>query len=111
MSPRPAPILTACVLLAACTGPAGPPDHDAAATPVAIEGFTFTPDRLTVPVGSRVVFHQRDDSVHTVDFEDGIGSGDLANGETFEHTFSEAGTYAYACFFHPSMTGAITVTG
>ena len=29
---------------------------------------------------------------------------------TFEFTFTEAGTFAFHCNVHPSMTGTITVT-
>ncbi len=48
---------------------------------------------------------------HTATAEDGsFDSGTLASGATFEHTFSDPGTYAYLCQIHPDMTGTIEVT-
>ncbi len=76
-----------------------------------IVDFTFSPEAVEVPVGTTVTWIQTDDSRHTVDFADGKQSGDLSQGDTFSRTFEEAGSYAYVCFFHPSMTGSVTVTG
>jgi plastocyanin len=36
-------------------------------------------------------------------------SGTLNPGDTFEHEFTQAGTYAYACTLPPGMSGTITV--
>jgi plastocyanin len=36
-------------------------------------------------------------------------SGSLATDATFSQTFDAAGTFAYHCTIHPSMTGTITV--
>jgi plastocyanin len=38
-------------------------------------------------------------------------SGTLAQGETFEFTFEEAGEFDFFCSVHPDMTGTITVEG
>ncbi len=40
---------------------------------------------------------------------DGFDSPTLGNGAECSHTFTEAGTFAYFCRFHPSMTATITV--
>lgn len=41
----------------------------------------------------------------------GFDSGGLDQGQTFSHTFTEAGAYEYYCAFHPSdMYGIINVT-
>jgi plastocyanin len=37
-------------------------------------------------------------------------SGNLPPGNTFEHTFTVAGSYAYHCSIHPTMKGTVTVT-
>ena len=37
-------------------------------------------------------------------------SGSLPPGNTFQHTFTGAGDYAYHCSIHPTMKGTITVT-
>jgi plastocyanin len=39
----------------------------------------------------------------------GFGSSTLATGASFSHAFSTAGTYAYHCAIHASMTGTIVV--
>lgn len=38
-----------------------------------------------------------------------ILSGDIATGETFEHTFTTVGTFDYHCHPHPWMTAQITI--
>lgn len=78
---------------------------------VDIVDFAFSPDAVEVPVGTTVTWTQSDASRHTVDFADGEESGVLEKGATFARTFDVAGSYAYVCFFHPSMTGSVTVTG
>ncbi|MPZ00726.1 MAG: amidase [Actinophytocola sp.] len=78
---------------------------------VRIVDFVFEPGDITVPVGTTVVWQQLDDSTHTVDFDDGEKSGDMAKGDTYRHTFDTPGKYPYLCFYHPRMTGTVTVTG
>src|SRR5690606_30591460 len=34
----------------------------------------------------------------------------LAPGETFEHTFEEAGEYPYYCTLHPNMVGTVSIS-
>jgi plastocyanin len=47
---------------------------------------------------------------HTVTVGDGsFDSGALGEGEAFSQTFDTAGTFTYACSFHPAMTATITV--
>lgn len=63
-------------------------------------------------VGSTVTIANTDSSPHTWTADDGaFDSGSIAAGSTFEFTFTEAGTFAYHCNFHRSMTSTITVTG
>jgi len=38
-----------------------------------------------------------------------FGSGPIAPGQSFTHTFAKAGVYSYYCIYHPWMTGTITV--
>jgi plastocyanin len=84
----------------------------AAAAPfVAISGFSFQPASLDVSAGSTVSWENQDGAPHTVTASDGaFDSGSLSSGGTFDFTFAEAGTYAYACAIHPSMTGSIVVS-
>lgn len=83
----------------------------AGTTKVQIVDFTFEPANITVPVGTTMVWTQLDQSTHTVDFDDGTTSGDLAKGDTYQRTFDKPGKYPYVCFYHPKMTGTVTVTG
>ena len=75
---------------------------------VAIKNFAFSPASLTVNVGDKVTFTNNDSTTHTVT-GDGFSSGDIAPGASFTNTFTKAGTFAYRCSIHPTMTGSITV--
>ncbi len=79
---------------------------------ISIESFAFGDGSLTIMQGDTVVWTNNDDVAHTVDSTDGTGtldSGNMAAGATFEFTFDDAGTFAYQCDIHPSMTGEIIV--
>ncbi|MCG8350551.1 MAG: cupredoxin domain-containing protein [Chloroflexales bacterium] len=82
---------------------------------VAIGDNTFTPGKITVPVGSTVVWTHQGQRPHTVTADDGsFDSGELANGNTFSFTFTVAGTFPYYCAFHggpggEGMAGTIVV--
>ena len=78
---------------------------------VTIAGFAFSPGALTVKVGTSVTWTNQDSVAHTVTADDGsFDSGHLGNGLTFKQTFAKAGTFAYHCAIHRSMTASITVT-
>jgi plastocyanin len=77
---------------------------------------TFSPSSLTVPVGTTVVWKHESDLPHTVTSDTGLfDSGTLNQGDTFQFTFTKAGTYPYHCKFHGDvggvgMSGTIIVT-
>ncbi len=78
-----------------------------------IADFKFTPDNITIPAGTKVVWTNNDSVSHTVTGDDTSGplkSDLIPQGKTFEFTFDKAGTYAYHCTPHPFMKGTITVT-
>jgi plastocyanin len=78
---------------------------------VSMEGIAFNPAEVTVKVGDTVTWTNNDSVDHDVtgdDFESGDAGG-LASGDTFEHTFDEAGTFDYVCTVHPGMEGTVTV--
>lgn len=78
---------------------------------ITVSGFAFGGVE-EVPVGTTVVVVNDDSAAHTWTAVDGtFDSGSLGQGDRFEFTFDEAGTFEYFCNFHPSMTGVITVTG
>ncbi len=77
---------------------------------VSIANFTFSPDALTVPVGSTVTWINQDDIPHTVTSVDGIFKSDgLDTGDQFSFKFTKPGTYSYYCSIHPKMVGKIIV--
>lgn len=75
---------------------------------VSIENSSFKPSSLTVNKGATVVWTNNETTVHNIKAAM-FNSPDLKKGETFEFTFTTAGTYNYSCGIHPSMTGKITV--
>jgi plastocyanin len=80
-------------------------------TEVIIENFTFSPDTLTVPIGTEVTWENRDDIPHTVTSDDKttFASSLLDTGDHFSFTFNAAGTFDYFCSVHPMMTAKVIV--
>jgi plastocyanin len=78
---------------------------------VRIADFAFAPDESDVKVGDSVKWTNGDGTTHTVTADDGaFNSGNLAGGKSFSFTFGQAGTFAYHCKIHQSMTGTVVVT-
>jgi plastocyanin len=78
---------------------------------VTIADFAFAPPELTVAAGTTVTWTNEDWAPHTATAEDGsFDSGRLDQGDSFEQTFDEPGTFAYHCSFHPGMVGSVVVT-
>ena len=91
--------------------PAASPES-AGATAVDIVDFAF-PAPLEIPVGTTVTWTNQDSARHTVTSDpngDEMQSGTLEEGETFSHTFEQAGTFEYFCEFHANMAGTVNVS-
>jgi plastocyanin len=120
--------LTALVLLAlaaACfsergaTGPSGgscnvslsPSQYGS--TIVAIQGFAFDPTPVHVPIGGKVTWLDCEPvgtPSHTTTADAGAWNSPLLDtGLTYTTTFNSAGTFAYHCETHPSMTAQVIV--
>jgi plastocyanin len=69
----------------------------------------FTATVTTVDPGTPVTFVNMDEFVHNVGGNQWGHFDDLHEGDSFKVSFDEAGTYPFACSFHPGMTGAIVV--
>jgi plastocyanin len=69
----------------------------------------FTATITTVDPGTPVAFVNMDEFVHNVGGNQWGHFDDIHDGETFRVSFDEAGTYPFACSYHPGMTGAIVV--
>lgn len=120
------------LVLAACASDAGSepeanepqPGDEAAVTveaTVAIIDFVYQPESVEVPAGTTVRWTNEDMFAHTVTsgepgdptdrFDGELGELDNVNaaGTTFEHAFTEPGTYSYFCRFHPKMRADVVV--
>jgi len=79
-------------------------------TLLTIDNFTFKPDTITVPVGTRIVWENNDDIPHSIVETTGkFHSAALDTGDKFSFIFDKAGVFAYFCGLHPHMTGKVVV--
>lgn len=91
---------------------AAPAAAPATSVAVSIQDFAFVEGAIEIPVGTTVTWTNNDTAPHTATSTDGVfNSGRLDQGQTFSFTFTEPGTFAYFCEFHPGMQATITVTG
>ena len=92
------------------------PAPAASSNAVSIKGFAFTPDALTVPVGTTLTWRNDEDSLHTVtsgtpEAPTGLfDSGEIDTGIEFPFTFAEQGSFPFFCARHDFMKGVVTVT-
>jgi plastocyanin len=79
---------------------------------IVIDSFAYSPREISVPLGSRVQWVNRDDVPHTVTSTakpKTFDSGALDGEESFAFVFQAPGTYHYFCALHPHMTGKVIV--
>ena len=77
---------------------------------IVIQNFAFEPATLTVKVGTKVSWINRDDEPHTATATDKrFNSKTLENGDRFTTEFNQPGIYKYYCALHPKMTGQVIV--
>jgi plastocyanin len=92
-----------CVIYAAFAAPGE--------THLTIDNFTFKPDAITVPVGTRIVWENDDDIPHSIVETTGkFHSPALDTEDKYSFTFDKAGSYEYFCGLHPHMKGKVVVT-
>jgi len=78
---------------------------------ITIQGFAFAPATITIPVGTKVTWTNKDAATHTVTSDTGaFDSKNMPNGATFSFTFNQAGSFAYHCDIHARMVATIVVT-
>ena len=81
----------------------------------------FQPNPVQVSVGSTVTWTNDDSQPHTVTSGQNAQPDNkfnsspnfnplIAPGQTFSHTFTEAGQYPYYCALHPNMVGTVSVS-
>jgi plastocyanin len=79
---------------------------------VEIDNFVFKPQNLSISVGTKVTWTNKDDVPHTATSSDTPPQFDSKTLDTdgkFSFTFTKPGTFKYYCKVHPHMTGTITV--
>ncbi|MFH2057098.1 MAG: cupredoxin family copper-binding protein [bacterium] len=109
-------VLLSAVALTSCSSDKsndpGDTGNNSTATTISIADFAFSPASRTVKVGTTVKWTNNDAAAHTVTSDNGAftSSGNLAQNQSYEVTFSTAGSFPYHCALHPSMTGSVTVT-
>lgn len=119
-----APLLACAALFGACGGSADTSTQAAESTPapagtavaeggvrVAMEGFAFVPEHVTVERGQTITWVNEDTAQHDAVATAGDGpDSELFNqGESYSWTAEEAGEIPYVCTVHPGMDGTITV--
>jgi len=78
---------------------------------IAIENYAFVPKVVSIPKGTTIVWKNQDQSPHNIQSTTKqFRSPPLDTNETYSHTFTDAGSFAYFCVLHPHMIGTIEVT-
>src|SRR5438067_8736519 len=95
-------LLSALAAMTLVAAPAG-----AASSNVSIQNYSFQPMTITISVGDTVTWHNLDTVTHTAS-GDGFNSGNLASGQSYSHTFGQAGSFNYQCNIHNFMKGTVT---
>lgn len=85
-----------------------PPAGAQSTASVTVRDFEFAPSSVTVSPNATVTWTWQHGG-HSVTFEGGPDSGVRLAGATYQRTFPAAGTFAYFCSQHGSMTGAVRV--
>lgn len=78
------------------------------ANTITIQNFSFNPGTLTVKQGTKVTWSNQDSAIHRIK-SDTFNSQDLSQGDKFEFTFKDKGSFDYICGIHPSMQGKIVI--
>ena len=69
----------------------------------------FSPNNLTLSVGDKVTFINKDSAPHTATAKDAsFDTGRLTKDMSSTITITKAGDFNYFCKVHPSMEGKIT---
>ncbi|MET0557369.1 MAG: cupredoxin domain-containing protein [Solirubrobacterales bacterium] len=105
-------LLGAVLAMPGCGG-TGQDSTTAASKPrrVNISDYLYAPTRLTVQAGTKVTFHNEDTTAHTATSKQSgaFDTDSIDPGKSATVTFSQPGTFAYYCVFHPFMKGTVEV--
>jgi plastocyanin len=77
---------------------------------IVIENMNFDPPAATVRVGDRITWINKDLFPHTVTADrKAFDSRSIGPNASWTFVMHKAGSYPYACSFHPTMKGAVMV--
>jgi plastocyanin len=72
--------------------------------------MTFAPNRIEIVAGTTITWTNNDPLVHSITADDkSWDSGAIEPGQTWSHTFTQPGEYAFHCTPHPFMKGVVVV--
>jgi plastocyanin len=108
-NPTPTPTPTAAPTATPTANPTPTTATSSSGNSVSIMNFSFSPNSLTVKVGTKVTWTNHDSVTHTVTANQGAFNSPVLPGSSFSFTFTKAGTYSYHCMIHPSMMATIVV--
>ena len=91
--------------------PSPTPAQTSSTVNIDISGFAFNPSLITIKAGDTIVWTNMDSAPHTVTSTSGkeLESKTLDKGDTYSHTFTQAGTYDYFCAIHHGMRAKVIV--
>ena len=76
---------------------------------ISIENYNYNPQIITVVQGTKIVWYNKDDVIHTVTSNKDVFDLDMERQEYENVTFNDIGTFTYFCSPHPYMTGIVNV--
>jgi plastocyanin len=79
---------------------------------IIIDNMSFNPISLVVKKGTKVTWTNQDSTPHSIKGSESnaaMMSGTLQNGDSYDVTFNEVGSFSYMCGIHPSMSGNVVV--
>ena len=82
---------------------------DGSGSVVTIHEACFGPTVTRVPVGTQVTWTNKDPYPHVVAGDQWGSPDDLQQGDRYSTVFRSRGVYAYTCYIHPGMVGAVIV--
>ncbi|HEU5379255.1 MAG TPA: right-handed parallel beta-helix repeat-containing protein [Ktedonobacteraceae bacterium] len=107
-------VLFVMMLLSACGGPGA---STSSGPTINLTYDSFSPKEMHIKAGQTVTWTNNGQIPHTVTADDGsFDSGELSVGQTYSHTFTKPGRYAYYCRMHGAaggygMAGVLIVDG
>ena len=84
------------------------PDVASSVAQVSIRHLQFYPVNIEVKKGDAVEWKSDDLVPHTATSAS-FDSGTIVSGQSWRHTFTDAGNFPYVCTFHPQMKGVVIV--